>query len=150
MLIREYLPVLITGAMIGGFALMFIIAYFAMKSRMKFDTQDRHMSDGELTGRLLRYAKPYWKQFVIVFFMMVFSIAFDLVSPLISGHVGNLVKDEFELRDLYTAVAVYASILIVSMVCTYFQSIILQKTGQKIISNLRLDLFSHIEGMSHE
>ena len=47
-------------------------------------------------------------------------------------------------------VAVYAGLLIVSMVCTYFQSIILQKVGQKILSNLRQDLFTHIESLSHD
>ena len=46
-------------------------------------------------------------------------------------------------------VAFYASLLIVSMVCSYFQAIILQKTGQKILSRLREDVFSHIESLSH-
>ena len=36
------------------------------------------------------------------------------------------------------------------MACTYFQAVILQKTGQKIISNMREDLFVHIERLSHE
>ncbi|MBE5773847.1 MAG: ABC transporter ATP-binding protein [Clostridiales bacterium] len=147
---REYLPILITGALIGGCAIAFIIGYFAMKGRMKFESFDRHMSDGELIVRLLKYAKPYWKQFVIVFIVMVLSILYDLISPLIVGYIQDMVKTDFVLNDLYITVAVYAGILIVSMVCTYFQSIILQRTGQKIISAMRLDLFSHIENMSHE
>ena len=44
---------------------------------------------------------------------------------------------------------VYASILIVSLVGTYVQAIVLQKTGQKIISKLREDAFTHIESLSH-
>jgi ATP-binding cassette subfamily B protein len=47
-------------------------------------------------------------------------------------------------------VAVYASILAVSMVCTYIQAIVLQKTGQRILSALREDIFTHIESLSHE
>ena len=47
-------------------------------------------------------------------------------------------------------VAVYASILVVSLVCTYIQSILLQKTGQKILTSIREDLFHHIESLSHE
>ena len=39
--------------------------------------------------------------------------------------------------------------MIVSLLGTYFQAIILQKTGQKIISHLREDLFTHIERLSH-
>ena len=111
---------------------------------------DRHMSDKELVVRLLAYAKPHWKSFVLVFFIMIFSIVYDIVSPLIIGDIQNLVKDDFQLNDLYIRVAVYAGILIVSMVCTYFQAIILQKIGQRILSSLRMDIFTHIERLSHE
>jgi ATP-binding cassette subfamily B protein len=44
----------------------------------------------------------------------------------------------------------YAGILIVTLVCSYVQALILQKIGQKIVSNIRLDLFEHIEKLSHE
>ena len=61
----------------------------------------------------------------------------------------GLIKDHFEPPVLLRWVALYAGILIVALVCTYFQSIILQKTGQKILSALRQDLFTHIESLSH-
>jgi len=47
-------------------------------------------------------------------------------------------------------VAVYGLILVVSMVCTYVQAMILQKTGQQILTQIRLDLFSHIQTLSHD
>ena len=146
----EFLPVLIVGSIIGAFAICFIIAYAAISKEKQNEEDDRHMSDKELVVRLLQYAKPYWKSFVLVLFIMMFSIVYDIVSPLIVGDIQNLVKDEFELNDLYIRVAVYAGILIVSMVCTYLQAMILQKIGQKILSNLRMDIFTHIEKLSHE
>ena len=148
---REYLPVLIVGAIIGTFALVFTLAYIALqKHKEKEDDNERHMSDSEIVRRLLSYAKPYWKSFVGVFFIMIFSIVYDLVSPLIVGDIQGLIKEEFQLRDLYIRVAVYAGILVVSLVCTYLQAMILQKTGQKILSQIRLDVFTHIEKLSHE
>ena len=36
------------------------------------------------------------------------------------------------------------------MICTYLQAMILQKTGQKILSQIRMDVFTHIETLSHE
>ena len=148
---REYLPVLIVGAIIGTFALVFILAYIALqKHKEKEDDNERHMSDSEIIKRLLGYAKPYWKSFVGVFFIMIFSIIYDLVSPLIVGDIQGLIKEEFELRDLFVRVAVYAGILVVSLICTYLQAMILQKTGQKILSQIRLDVFTHIEKLSHE
>ncbi len=146
----EFLPVIIVGSIIGAFAIVFVIAYLAIRKEKEQRDDDRHMSDKELVVRLLRYAKPYWKSFVLVLFIMIFSIIYDIVSPLIVGDIQNLVKDDFELNDLFIRVAVYAGILIVSMVCTYMQAMILQKIGQKILSNLRMDIFTHIEKLSHE
>ena len=144
----EYLPVLIVGAIIGVFSLLFILAYILLK-RSKPRDFERHMEDTELIGRLLRYAKPYWKRFVLVFVVMLLSITYDLVSPLLVGHIEKTVSGQFELSYLFAVVALYAGILLVSMVCTYLQSMILQKTGQKILSAIRQDLFVHIERLSH-
>ena len=54
------------------------------------------------------------------------------------------------MSSLFFAVAMYAGVLVISLVSSYFQSIILQKTGQKILSTMRLDVFTHIEKLSHE
>ena len=146
---HEFLPLLILGAIIGVFSLLFIVAYVLLK-RSKPKDFERHMEDGEIIRRLMVYAKPYWKQFLLVLIVMLFSIVYDLVSPLLVGRVEKLVAGDFELSRLYSIVAVYVGILLVSVVCTYLQSMILQKTGQKILSALRQDLFVHIESLSHE
>lgn len=146
----EYLPVWIVGAIIGAFTVVFLIAYGALR-RVKEDPElDRNMPDKEIVRRLLRYARPYWKSFILVFFVMLFSIVYDLVSPLIIGRIQGLIKNDFELKQLYVMVGVYAGILVVSLICTYFQAMILQRTGQKILSRIRLDVFTHIEKLSHE
>ena len=119
---REYLPILIVGAIIGVFAALFLVAYCIVKKHKEDMTdRERHMSDKEIVTRLLRYAKPYWKRFVVVFFIMLFSIGFELVSPLLMAHIQDIIKQgaAFELSYLFSIVAVYAAILIVSLVCTY-------------------------------
>ena len=145
---HEYLPILILGAMIGVLSLLFVLAYVLLK-RSKPKDYDRHMKDSEIISRLMVYAKPYWKRFILVFFVMLFSIAYDLTAPLLVGHIEKTVAGDFELSYLYSVVAVYVGILLVSVSCTYLQSMILQKTGQKILSALRQDLFTHIESLSH-
>ena len=147
---REYLPLLIVGAIIGVFTIIFVTVYALEKNKKESMGFDRHMPDSEIVRRLLVYAKPYWKEFALTLIIMLFSIVYDLVSPLIIGNIQSLVKDDFELRDLYIRVAVYAGILVVSLVCTYLQAMILQKTGQKILSQIRLDVFTKIESLSHE
>ena len=148
---QQYLPILIVGAIIGAFTVVFVLAYIALqKHKEKEDDHERHMADSEIIKRLMVYAKPYWKSFVLVFFIMIFSIVYDLISPLIIGDIQGLIKGPFELPQLYSRVALYAAILVVSLVCTYLQAMILQKTGQKILSQIRLDVFTHIEKLSHE
>jgi len=147
---REYLPMLIVGAIIGIFSIIFIVAYAMVKNKKEDMGFDRNMPDSELIVRLLKYAKPYWKSFAVCLLIMLVSIAYDVVSPLIVGRIVAVVQENFELKYLFTLVGVYAGILIISLASTYAQSIILQKTGQKILSQLRLDVFTHIESLSHE
>ena len=146
----EYLPLLIVGAIIGTFTIVFLLAYGALKKIKDEPDKERNMPDGEIVRRLLQYARPYWKSFVAVFIVMLFSIVYDLISPLIVGRIQGLIKADFELSRLYTMVGLYVGILVVSMVCTYLQAMILQKTGQKILSRMRMDVFTHIESLSHE
>ncbi len=146
---REYLPLVIVGAIIGAFSLVFLLAALALR-KVKEEDSDRHMADGEIVRRLLAYAKPYWKSFVLVFFVMLASIVFELVSPLIISDIQSVIKGEFQMDYLLTMVGAYAAILVVSLLCTYWQAMLLQKTGQKILSQIRLDVFTHIEKLSHE
>ena len=146
----EYLPILIVGAAIGVFAVIFLTAFLLEKDKKKSMGFERHVADGEIIRRLLRYARPYKSQFVLVFFVMLFSIAYDVVSPLLIGRIEDMIKDSFPLSKLLSYVIVYAGILIVSLVCTYAQAMLLQRVGQKILSQIRMDTFTHIEKLSHE
>ena len=145
----EYLPLILVCAIIGAFTVVFLIAYLALCRRTKNETGERHMADSELIRRLFRYAKPYKKEFVLVFLVMLVSIVYDVVSPLLVGRIQGLIKNSFELPQLYRMVALYAGILVVSMISTYFQAMILQEVGQKILSQMRMDVFTRIESLSH-
>ena len=148
---REYLPILIIGGIIGTLSLIFLVAYISMKDKKEAIGFDRNMKDGEIIRRLMKYALPQWPSFLLVLLLTVFSIVYDIVSPLVIGNLTESIQNEtLTLPYLYTSVAVYASILVVSMVCTYVQAIVLQKTGQRILSAIREDLFTHIESLSHE
>lgn len=147
---HNYYPILWVGAIIGVISTLLIVAAFVVKDGEKETGFERNMKDSEIMQRLMDYAKPFYRQFIVVGFLMLFSIAYDIISPLIVGKIEELVVGKFALNALFLWVAGYAAILLVSMACTYFQAVILQKTGQKIISNMREDLFVHIERLSHE
>jgi len=145
----EFYPLLILGAIIGAFTLIFTVAYATMKNKKEAIGFDRNIKDSEIIKRLLGYAKPHIKSFILVGFIMLISISYEIISPLLIGKIQELLTRQFEMAQLLAYVAVYAGILIVSLVSTYVQSIVLQKVGQKILSSLREDVFMHIEGLSH-
>jgi len=144
-------PLLVVGAVIGIFAIIFILAFAFMKDKKEAIGFDRNMKDSEIIRRLLKYAKPFIPQFVLVLFLMIFSIAHEIISPLIMGDLIELVGlGGFTMDDIIVRIVAYGFILVISLICTYFQSLVLQKTGQRIVSNIREDLFKHIESLSHD
>ena len=149
---HEWYPILILGAIIGVFTAIFVFAYAFMKDKKEAVGFDRNMKDGEIIKRLLVYAKPYTKSFILVFVLMIVSIAHEIISPLIMGNLVETIGDKggFELSYLFYAIVTYVVILVVSLISTYVQSIVLQKTGQRIVSNMREDLYEHISSLSHD
>ena len=111
---RDILPILIVGAIIGTFALLFLVAFFTAKRKKVLENRERNMPDSEIIRRLLAYAKPYRKHFVLVFFVMLLANVYSVVSPLIIGHIEETVVGNFEMSYLLRVVAVYVAILIVS------------------------------------
>ncbi len=144
----EYLPVLIVGAAIGVFTVILLAAFVLEKDKKTSMGFERNMPDREIIRRLLAYARPYRGQFALAFGVMLLSIGYDVLSPLLIGRIEELVKGDFALSRLYTMVGVYAGILLVSLAGTYFQAMVLQRVGQKILSRLRMDVFTHIETLS--
>ena len=147
---NEYFPLLFVGGVVGLFSVIFTIAYMTIKNKKEEIGFDRNMKDSEIMKRLLRYAKPHTGQFVLVGLLMGFSIAYSVVSPRLMGMIiAFLETKDFEMSTLLLYIAGYAFILITSLVFQYIQAILLQKIGQKILSALREDVFTHIESLSH-
>ena len=145
----KFNPLLLVGGVIGIFSLVFIIAYLSIKDKKASIGFDRNMKDSEIAKRLLVYAKPHVPSFIFVLFLMLFSIAYDIASPLLIGKIEAIIAEDFTMKTLLGYVAVYGAILAVSLISSYIQAIVLQKVGQRIISAIRMDLFKHIESLSH-
>ena len=146
---NEYFPLLFVGGVVGLFSVIFTIAYMTIKNKKEEIGFDRNMKDMEILKRLLHYATPHIGQFIIVGLLMIFSIAYSVISPRLMGFIIEFLRTEFEMNQLLLYIGAYAVILITSLVFQYIQAILLQKIGQKILSALREDVFTHIESLSH-
>ncbi|MBO5648585.1 MAG: ABC transporter ATP-binding protein [Clostridia bacterium] len=147
---HEFFPLIVVGAVLGVLSMIFIAAYLSIRRQKEAIGFDRSMKDSEITRRLLAYAAPHWKSFALVLFVMLFSISYDIAAPILLGNIISLIERDFAIPELLKLISVYAGILVVSLVCSYIQAIVLQRTGQKIISRIREDLFAHIQSLSHE
>ena len=82
---HEYYPLFTVGAIVGAFAVVLLAAYFCIKDKKQSTGFERQMGDREIMSRLMQYAKPYRGQFLLVGGVMLCSITYDMLSPLIIG-----------------------------------------------------------------
>jgi len=109
----------------------------------------RTMKDSTIVKRLLLYAKPFIKELVVAFFLVVIVVGLDLIGPLFMAKViDELGNENIVFSRIIVIVLLYFGVLIISTFVSYKQSILLQTTGQKIIYDIRKDVFNHIETLS--
>ena len=104
------------------------------------------MKDGDIVKRLLAYAKPFIVPFVITFLLMLVTVALGLLGPYLIGRSMDIInQDDINLNDLFTTLSIFGVSIVLGSVFNYAQTIILQKTGQSIIYNIREEIFTHLE-----
>ncbi len=110
---------------------------------------DKKISFKELIKRNMIYIKPEWKSFLVAFILIVVNVVLDIVLTLTTGQVTKLLQvEDINLKLIIIFVVGYFILTCVNQLFLYFESMILQKTGQRIIYKLRMDVFTHIEEMS--
>lgn len=120
----------------------------------EFDEKNRLIGDkkipfGDFVKRVVSYLKPEWLRFAAAALLLVINVVLDILLPLITSRItDDLTSGAPELKSLILLAAVYLAVCLVNNVFLYFESMLLQKAGQQIIYNLRLDVFAHIEEMS--
>ncbi|HCX64485.1 MAG TPA: hypothetical protein DHN33_04655, partial [Eubacteriaceae bacterium] len=111
-------------------------------------------SDGVLK-RLTAYAKPYWKQFILVFFLIIIITVGSLAQPrlvqiLIDQNLSPLFNGErqMEINEFLSQVLpiglLYLATVGAVFFATYAQIWILNKTGQRILLKIRQQLYDHV------
>ena len=147
----EYFPLLVIGAIIAVFSTAFIIAFALMKDKKEAIGFDRNMKDSEILKRLFPYVIRQKKRFILALALVLVSTTYSIASPALLGKAIDTIqaKKDFDLSSLGWIVAAQVVLLLLSLVANYFQAINLQKIGQKIVSNIREELYDHIENLSH-
>ena len=99
--------------------------------------------------RLMHYILPEWKAFALAFLLIVINVAIDVALPLALRYTTDeLGKASPSLSFVINLTVGWFALSVISQIIIYFESMILQKTGQRIVYKLRMEVFEHIENMS--
>lgn len=97
---------------------------------------------------LLIYMKPYTAQILLCLILVLALTGFDLYRPALIGDAIDLFGQEGDYSVIVDTAIKYAVVLVLGLIFNVLQSWILQKTGQQIIHQVRLDLYKHIQTLS--
>ena len=120
----------------------------------------------KMVKNIWKYLKPEMLSFIFGLLLIFINVVLDIVLPsLIGGVTDNLVNakegevitiaklftidnSEISLTIIIGLTIGYALITIINQIFIYFESMILQKAGQRIIYRIRMEVYEHIENMS--
>jgi len=101
--------------------------------------------DARLMRRLVMYLRPYWSQVALSFVAIIIGAAAQLAQP----YLMKVAIDRFiatgQLAPLDRLAALYFVILVVAFAADYTQTWTMQLTGQKLMFDLRTDLYTHLQ-----
>ncbi len=101
--------------------------------------------DGRLMRRLLAYLGPYKLRVVVSFVLVLVASALKLVGPILT----KIAIDDYiavgNLSGLNTIAAVYVLALALQFVASYFQIYIMNLAGQRVLADMRREIFSHLQ-----
>ena len=106
---------------------------------------------GVMIKRLFSYVKPETLSIIIAFLLIILNVATDIVFPMIFAEFTNTLTQPIENMSLQVIIGtavLYLVMGIINQVIVYFEAMILQRAGQRIIVRLRMEVFEHIENMS--
>ena len=104
-----------------------------------------------LFKRIWHYIKPEICSFIFALLLILVNVGIEAAMPQFIGMIVDQLDVETGVPSLYYIIWIamgYFGLSIISYLFYYVQGIVLQKSGQKIIYNLRMEVFEHIESMS--
>ena len=111
------------------------------------DTIESHYRGNALL-RLLAYMKPYRLSVAVCLLFVLILTAFDLYRPKLVGNAIDAFREKADYSILTDVCIRYGIVLLLSFILNITQAWLLQKTGQRIILTVRLELYRHLQSLS--
>ncbi len=104
--------------------------------------------DSRLVGRLATFVAPYWRLVGIASALMLVGAAIELIPPYL---VRTAIDGPIAARDFSGILPIFGAYMLVLLAAfglRYGQTFIMQSVGQRVMVDMRLKIFSHIQTMS--
>lgn len=101
--------------------------------------------DSRLMRRLLRYLWPYWRVVLVALAAIILNAVLQLAPPWLTK---SAIDDHIApgtLDGLATIAWVYLAVLAGSFVLEFVQTWLMQLTGQRIMYDLRKEIYAHLQ-----
>lgn len=105
--------------------------------------------------RLLSYAKPYTKWFLLAVVVIFCVVGLRLFQPALIGKATDIIVEAVGGANLSEATqkvigiaVLYILVLGLMLLLNYFQAILLSYIGQNVLYTVRMDVFKHLDRLS--
>ncbi|MBI4482509.1 MAG: ABC transporter ATP-binding protein [Acidobacteria bacterium] len=105
--------------------------------------------DAKLVRRLLTYLRPYRGAVLVAFLLIVAGSGVDVVYPYLTKVAIDRYIRQGNFAGLHLVALAYVALLLAEFGLGYFQTLLLHRTGQQIMFDMRLELFRHLERLPH-
>ncbi|MBM3933581.1 MAG: ABC transporter ATP-binding protein [SAR202 cluster bacterium] len=116
--------------------------------RIEDDTVGAKIVDRKIILRMGKYFKPHSKQVLLILIGMIVYTATVVAMPKLIEIVINDYITTQDMSGLYWAVAAFVGIAAVQMVSEMFHRRLMNRVGQDILMEMRVDLFNHLQKLS--
>lgn len=101
--------------------------------------------DAALMRRLLRYVRPMRGRMAIAVLLLLLSSGLSVLGPIltkiaIDQHIANK-----NVRGLTLVALAFLGILLLGLVVNYYRSVLMERIGQRIMYDLRMQIFGHLQ-----
>ena len=101
--------------------------------------------DSRLMRRLLGYLRPYWRAVALALVAIITHSVLQLAPPYLTKLVIDTYIPAGDLGGLVHVAGIYLAVLAGSFALEYVQTWVMQLTGQRIMYDLRMQLYAHLQ-----
>jgi len=112
------------------------------------DIEEKRSFNRKVFLRLSSYLKPYWRQMVVAFTAMLAASALTLITPYLLKIAIDIYIKNGDLQGLGRISLYTAGAFIGLYLATSTQQYLLSWVGQRVLANLRMDMFRHLQELS--